>query len=256
MVFVHGIARSLEDWDEQHELLRGQRLRLISVDLPGYGGSAPLDVSHSLTGLTAGFEEFLDAIGLHEPAHFVGNSLGGAVVMQLAAQSRARIRSLTLVNSAGFGREVSIPLRPLGQLIKRRPSLASARMIEKSLFHDPVHITAKRVNLGYRLAYRPHGTRVFFETARSLSTLRGIRPTWRNELMNTLSTQHIPTFVVWGATDTIFPVEHLAAASHYLPHARTHCFAGTGHMPQIERAEEFADLVTKFWSAAAVSTRA
>jgi pimeloyl-ACP methyl ester carboxylesterase len=33
-----------------------------------------------------------------------------------------------------------------------------------------------------------------------------------------------------------------------LPHAETHRFPATGHMPQIERAEEFAALVEQFWS--------
>jgi len=248
VVFVHGIARSLEDWDEQHELLRGQGFRLISVDLPGYGGSAPLDAPHSLTALAQGFNAFLDAMELTEPAHLVGNSLGGAVVMQLAAQAPSRVRSLTLVNSAGFGREVTIPLRPLGQLLTRRPSLASARRVEESLFHDPVHVTEKRINLGYRLASRPHGTRVFFETARSLSTISGIRPAWRKELLETLATHHIPTFVVWGATDTIFPAAHLTTAGQYFPHAKTHCSPNTGHMPQIERSQEFARLLIQFWS--------
>src|SRR5690625_2519741 len=205
-------------------------------------------IHHRLTALAQGFKDFLDAMQLTEPAHLVGNSLGGAVVMQLAAQAPSQVRSLTLVNSAGFGREVTLPLRPLGQLLTRRPSLTSARRVEESLFHDPVHVTEKRINLGYRLASRPHGTRVLFETARSLGTLSGIRPAWRKELLEALTTQHIATLVVWGATDTIFPAAHLTTASQYFPHASTHCFPATGHMPQIERSQEFARLLTRFWS--------
>ncbi|MBB5826602.1 hypothetical protein [Micromonospora carbonacea] len=33
-----------------------------------------------------------------------------------------------------------------------------------------------------------------------------------------------------------------------LPRARTHLFADTGHLPQVERADEFHRLVTGFWA--------
>jgi pimeloyl-ACP methyl ester carboxylesterase len=41
VLLLHGIARSLEDWDEQHRLLADGH-RLISLDLAGYGESEPL----------------------------------------------------------------------------------------------------------------------------------------------------------------------------------------------------------------------
>ena len=62
----------------------------------------------------------------------------------------------------------------------------------------------------------------------------------------------MPTLVVWGEKDKNLSVAQLAAAGKLLPQARTHAFPNTGHMPQIERAEEFADLVTGFWADAAV----
>jgi pimeloyl-ACP methyl ester carboxylesterase len=49
--------------------------------------------------------------------------------------------------------------------------------------------------------------------------------------------------VVWGDRDHILPCAHLAAARAALPNARWHLFERTGHMPQIERPAEFAELV-------------
>ncbi|MCC3298440.1 alpha/beta fold hydrolase [Arthrobacter caoxuetaonis] len=253
VVLVHGIGRSLEDWNEQHELLSGQGYRVISVDLAGYGESEPLDGAYSLPALAQFLETFLDEAGITEPAHFAGNSLGGAVVMQLAAQSPHRVRSLVLANSAGFGREVALPVRlmsfrPLGKILMCKPSPASARRLELSLFHDPELVTDERVQLGHRLASRPHGTRVFLDTAAALGTIRGTRAEWRRELMEDLTASRVPTLVIWGEQDKIFPFTHLAAAAGQLPHAITHAFSDTGHMPQIERAEEFAKLITGFWA--------
>ncbi|WP_084599034.1 alpha/beta fold hydrolase [Actinoplanes subtropicus] len=261
VVLVHGIGRSLEDWIELHNLLRGRGFRVVSVDLAGYGESEPLQVLHDLPALAHFLADFAEAVGIREPAHLVGNSLGGAVAMQLSAQAPERVRSLVLANSAGFGRAVALPIRlmsvrPLGRLLLSRPSLASARRVELSFFHDPALATDDRVHLGYRLALRPHGTRVFLETAGSLGTILGARAAWRRALLAAVVARRVPTLVVWGDDDKIVPFAQLGAAGRYLPYARTHLFPDTGHMPQIERAEEFADLVTGFWAGAGTAAPA
>jgi pimeloyl-ACP methyl ester carboxylesterase len=253
VVLLHGIGRSLEDWTEQHELLRA-RYRVYSMDLPGYGWSEPLDEPYTLPALARFVAEFLDAVKITEPAHVVGNSLGGAVAMQLAVDVPDRVASLALVNSAGFGREVSISLRllairPLGRLLLR-PSRHSARRVERSLFHDPTLVTPARVEHTFALAQRPHAARVLLETARNLGTIRGVRPQWRQTLLRSLAERDIPTLIVWGDRDLVLPAAHLNAARTHLPRAQAHLIPDTGHMPQIERAEAFSQLLENFWGTA------
>ena len=251
VILLHGIGRSLEDWAEQHELLRG-RHRVYSVDLPGYGESEPLGQPYTLPALARFVADFLDAVEIPQPAHLVGNSLGGAVAMQLAVQAPDRVTSLVLVNSAGFGREVTIALRllairPLGRLLLR-PSRHSARRVERSLFQDPAFVTQARVEHTFALAQRPHAARVLLETVRSLGTFRGARPQWRQTLLHAVADLVIPILVVWGDRDLILPAAHLDAARARLPQAHTFLFPDTGHMPQIERAEAFSQLVSNFWA--------
>lgn len=251
VVLVHGIGRSLEDWTEQFELLPSS-YRLIAVDLAGYGESDPLREPYSLPTLARFVEDFLDAVGVAEPAHVVGNSLGGAVAMQLSVQAPQRVRSLVLVNSAGFGREVTLALRilairPLARLLLRKPNLKAIRRTERAIFHDPALVTDERVETAMRFAARPHGAAVLLDTAGALGGLRGVRPVWRRELMDEVSAQGVPTLLVWGDRDRILPHKHLDAARRHLPHAESHLFTDTGHMPQIERAEPFAELVASFW---------
>lgn len=259
VVLLHGIGRSLEDWAEQHELLRA-RHRVYSMDLAGSGGSEPLDEPYTLPALAHFVVEFLDAAKITEPAHIVGNSLGGAIAMQLAVDAPDRVASLVLANSAGFGREVSISLRllairPLGRLLLR-PSRYGARRIERSLFHDPTFVTPARVEHTFALAQRPHAARVLLETARALGTIRGVRPQWRKTLLRSLAELDIPTLILWGDRDLILPATHLNAARTHLPHAQVHLFPDTGHMPQIERAEAFSELLESFWDTASRGRRA
>lgn len=253
VLLLHGIGRSLEDWDPQHDRLAGDH-RVISVDLPGFGLSEPLPGRVTLAALTEGVAATVDALGERRPVHVMGNSLGGAVALRMLATAPARIATLTLVNSAGFGKEVALALRILavpgiGTPLLRRIDARSAYRIERSLFHDRAHVTPERVERALRVAARPHHARVFLQTARELGTLRGIRTPWRRTLLEQVAAHRRPTMIVWGERDLILPATHLTAARAAFPHARTHLFPATGHMPQIERADEFAALARQFLAA-------
>ena len=253
VLLLHGIGRSLEDWDAQHDRLAGDH-RVISVDLPGFGLSDPLPGRVTLAALADGVAATVDTVGEDRPLHVMGNSLGGAVAMRMLSTAPARIATLTLVNSAGFGKEVALALRilavpGLGEPLLRRIDARAAYRIERSLFHDRAHVTPERVDLAVRVAARPHNARVFLETARELGTFRGIRAPWRQTLLDQVAAQARPTLIVWGERDLILPAAHLAAARAAFPHAKTHLFPDTGHMPQIERADDFADLTRLFVAA-------
>jgi pimeloyl-ACP methyl ester carboxylesterase len=248
VLLVHGIGRSLEDWTEQHDLLSDGR-RVLSVDLPGFGWSERLAGRTTLKRLGAWLADFLDAVGVADPVHLVGNSFGGAVAMMFAVHSPERVRDLTLVNSAGFGREVTLALRllalrPLAPVLMAPSRRAAARGL-KGLFHSPDFHTAERAAHSYELQRRPH--RAMVEAAHELGTFRGAREKWRSELLERVTRLDLPLLVVWGEKDVILPALQLEAARAALPSARTHLFEDTGHMPQIERAEQFAELVTAFW---------
>lgn len=254
VLLLHGIGCSLEDFDEQVELLSGE-FRCWAVDLAGFGGSEPLPVPNSVPRLAAFVAAFADAVGIDVPAHVVGNSLGGAVALQFAVDHPERVRTLALADPAGFGREVTVALRLLTvPFLARRllePSAEASRRTLRAVFHDRDLVTADRVARAEELSRRPHGARVMHETARSLGTPFGVRRGWRRRLLRGAAGHPVPTLVVWGEEDLVLPAAHLDAARRALPHARTHLFPATGHMPQIERAEEFAGMLEEFWTTTA-----
>jgi len=250
VLMLHGIGRSLEDWAPQHERLSGG-YRVISVDMPGFGLSDRLPEPVTLESLAAGVEQTVAALGEDRPLHLMGNSLGGAVAMRMLTRDPDRVLTLTLVDSAGFGKEVAAFLRVLavpgvGRRLMRRFDRRAAWRVERALFVDRALITDDRVDFGLRVAARPQYAGVFLEAARSVGGLRGVRAAWRAALLAEVAELHRPTLLIWGDRDLILPAKHLAAARTAFPQAQWHLFTDCGHMPQIERADEFAALARRF----------
>lgn len=250
VLLLHGISRSLEDWSEQVERL-SRRFHVIAPDQPGFGFSARRDGPADLVALADGVAGTLRELGETRPCHVIGNSLGGAVAMQLLASHPDRVASLTLVNSAGFGAEVTPLLRMLslpglGRYAATHSTPAGTRLMERRIFADPALATPERVAHAMRIAEQPGTGAFLYEIANHLGTARGVRPQWRDELLAAVAAHPRPTLLIWGDRDRILPAVQLGAARRQFPGAQVHLFAGAGHMPQIERPDEFADLVTAF----------
>lgn len=250
VVLLHGIARSLEDWDAQFSLL-GTEYRVLALDLPGFGYSARRPEPATLGALARGVLATLDAQGEKRPVHLVGNSLGGAVSLQALVLDPDRVSSVVLVDSAGFGKEVTYLLRGLavpgfGELVLRRPNRLSLRHAERALYADKSLADRERVSHALGIGSQAAVAEFMAELMHTLGTVRGVNAQWREELLPAAAAHRRPMLIVWGDRDRILPAHHFEAARSAFPHARSHMFRTTGHMPQVERPDAFAALVRSF----------
>ncbi len=252
VVLLHGIGRSLEDWADQCDRL-AESYRVISLDLPGFGFSSRPTEAMTLAALARGVGATLDALGEQRPVHVIGNSMGGAVALQLLVLQPDRVASLVLVNSAGFGREVTPLLRVLampvvGRMATLRTTRASARIIERAIFADRSLANRQRIDHAVAIGRQSSSGAVMREMVCELATGRGVKPQLCAELAAAAAQHPCPTLVIWGDRDRILPAHHLDNVRLVLPHAQTHLLTGIGHMPQIECPDEFAALVLDFFS--------
>jgi pimeloyl-ACP methyl ester carboxylesterase len=109
LILIHPLGAELVVWEPVLERLAAER-DVIAVDMPGFGGSPPLNGGAQPTpeALAAALGRFMDALGI-ERAHVAGNSLGGWVALELAKRGRAL--SAAGLCSAGFWER---PLGPRG----------------------------------------------------------------------------------------------------------------------------------------------
>jgi pimeloyl-ACP methyl ester carboxylesterase len=61
----------------------------------------------------------------------------------------------------------------------------------------------------------------------------------------------VPTLILWGEDDKILPVAYGPPYRDLIPGARLEVIAGCGHMPHVEKHDEFVRLVTSFIEEAA-----
>src|SRR5215467_14108546 len=101
LVLVHGLAHRWQAWEPVLDEL-AEHHDVIAVDLPGFGKSpVPAEgMPASVPDLAATLAKFLATLGVERP-HLAGNSLGGAVAIELGAADTAR--SVTAFSPLGLG---------------------------------------------------------------------------------------------------------------------------------------------------------
>ncbi len=96
LVLIHGVGMRIEAWEPQIERLSKDH-RVIAVDLPGHGFSAPLDTRPELPNFVAWFQRLVDELGL-EAVNVAGHSMGALIAAGFAATEPSKLRRVALLN--------------------------------------------------------------------------------------------------------------------------------------------------------------
>lgn len=102
IIFLHGWALAHHTYRSVLQSLAAGGWQVIAPALPGFGGTPGLPGNQfSLAGYAEWLAEFLQAVGIDEPAVLIGHSFGGGVAIRTAHDHPDAVRSLVLVNSIG-----------------------------------------------------------------------------------------------------------------------------------------------------------
>ncbi len=256
LILVHGLPGSAEFWQYNLGPLATEH-RVCALDLLGFGGSDKEIEDLSLGYAAAFLSQFMDAVGLERPS-LVGNSLGGLVCAQTAAWSPERVEKLILVDSAGFGQELSPFLRlwsvpVLGDLVFRfyQQGFASLR---RWILRDSSSVDDEWLAAAAAVLRTPGVRENALRIARKGVNLRGQRREMFADLHRELASMEVPTLIIWGRRDPVIPVAHAYAARELIPHAQVRIIEASGHMPQLDHPEEFNRLVLDFLAATSPET--
>ncbi|MBD1909033.1 MULTISPECIES: alpha/beta hydrolase [unclassified Leptolyngbya] len=252
LVLFHGTGESALDWSWVLPKL-GERYRVYAPDLPGTGyGLKPIR-DYSIELFTQFAKDFLDAIALDRVV-IGGNSLGGLIALNIALARPEQVAGLILVDSTGLGEEVSpflssltLPLfgevavagcqTPVGAVMRSRSRAALQ-------FAHPDQIPREWYAEQQQLAQN------FGFLEATLSALRAqLTPTnQRTVMLESLPQLQMPTLLVWGEQDLIYPRTQAEEAVKHIPQGYLSIIPDCGHVAPLEKPDHFATVLDEFLS--------
>ena len=260
LVLVHGLGSSAAvEFYYNLEPLAAQH-RVIAVDLPGFGQSDKPVLEYTIDLFVKAVSDLMASEGVGRAA-VMGVSMGGRVALGLALTDPEQVERLILVDALGVGppRRVLayriLLTKGLGELTLsgtaralRRMNPATIRRFWGWYLNRPGRVDAilsdQRIADHGALLSKPEYRAAYLSALRSLAGMRSLRD--GVVVAARLPELRMPTLLVWGRHDHIFPPSHAESALERLPNGRVEIFEGSGHTPQMEEPERFNRLVLAF----------
>jgi len=223
LLFLHG-SDAFAEWQPfMAELAR--RYDVIVPDHPGFGRSATPPWLDTIGDLAHFYRAFIEAFDLHDVI-VAGHGIGGWVAVELALRDTRELRALVLVDAAGL--PLSVDGVDTFMCSPEEIRAASYLDIRRAPAPDDVLRAhqAKNALMTARLAWQPR----FYDP----------------QLAKWLHRLRLPTLVVWGDGDAIFPPRQAAAFAAAIGGARTLVIPDAGHHPHVEAPQAFAAGVGAF----------
>ncbi|MDE9449666.1 3-oxoadipate enol-lactonase [Aliiroseovarius sp. Z3] len=234
VVFAHALGSDLTMWDAAVARLP-QSLRLIRMDMRGHGKSPCPDGPYPMGDLVRDAARCLDRLGVKDCV-FVGLSIGGIIAQGLAAERLDLVRGLAMSNTA----------TKIGT-----PAIWADRIkaVRENGIDSVVDVTLKRWFSRATQRDRPQ----IVDAARArlratplagyLGCMEAIADT---DLYESTARLRLPTLVIAGSEDGSTPADLVRETAGLIPGARFELIRGTGHMPPVEKPDEFANVLGDF----------
>jgi pimeloyl-ACP methyl ester carboxylesterase len=237
VALIHGFSIPYYLWDPTFKALTRAGIRVLRFDLFGRGYSDRPRGAYDLPFFSRQLSDLLAALGLAEtPIQVAGVSMGGPICLQFALDHPGQVKSVCLIDPAGFpppglvDKRLLIPL--LGELLFQLQSRAQVlESLKIDLFRPerfPEYIEQ------YFPQLRLRGT-----NAAVLATMRSGVLDRREDLYREFGRLGLPVQLFWGEDDRTFPFTISRQVLDLLPKAEFHLIVNARHVPHYE----YPDLV-------------
>jgi pimeloyl-ACP methyl ester carboxylesterase len=230
ILFRHG-ANGLPQWLPFFDAL-ADGYEVLVPEHPGFGASDDPKWIRNVPDLAMFYLDVIEELGL-APFHLIGHSLGGWLAAEIAIRDRSRLKSVTIMSAAG----IKVKDLPSGDLFIWGPEETV-----RNVYYNQALVERM-------LALKP--TEAQLDTMlknRFTATKFGWHPRWLNpDLEKWLHRIKVPSLVVWGRNDKIFPWQYADLWMQRLPDARGLVICEEcGHAPHVEKADAVIPAVRAF----------
>lgn len=246
IVLVHGTASSLHTWDAWTKELKKTN-RVIRMDLPAFGITGPnSNADYSIKSYTTFLHQFLTKIKV-DKFNLAGNSLGGNIVWNYAAENPEKVKKLILVDASGL--PTNKP-QPAVFKMAKTPVLSSLFLyvtpkffIKKNMeevYTDDTKITGELVTRYHKMALRVGNRQAFIDRAKVDFKL-GAKAN-----LEKLKSIQTSTLLIWGAKDNWIPLDNGKRMDSIMQNSKLVVLENSGHVPMEENPEESFRILNAF----------
>ena len=242
LLLIHGIGHRWQGWEPVLDRL-AEHHDVIAVDVPGFGKSAPPKLAPgqrpTFEVLAERLSELFPGFGVERP-HVAGNSLGGALALELARHGLAA--SATVFSPAGFWTSRwEIAWGAWNLKLTRAATFAPKPVLRYVVGHEATRALAFGMVCAKPRALDPE---LAFGDALALRDGRLFRPVLKESWQYRYAGESdVPTTVAWGAKDRLLLRRQFARAKRVLPKARFENLPGCGHVPMNDDPERVSRLI-------------
>lgn len=245
VVLLHGFgASAIWQWHSQAAALAKDH-RVIVPNLLWFGGSHSDNPDYTLDHQVLIVDALLEKLGVTDAA-VVGISYGGIVTWALANEFRARVSKAVIVDSPGTaytdadyrGLMERFDLDgSLGPLLVPSTDEDVQKLMDLAYFRPPTIPKDLRSQV-VRDLYAEHRD----EKVALLETVVG----QMDDLRARAKEVTVPTLLIWGDADPVFPLEIARRLEQRLPAGRLHVIKNAKHAPNLEHKAEFNRVLRGF----------
>lgn len=246
VVLLHGFGSSTWTWEETATLLNKEGFHVYVLDLKGFGWSGkPLDSRYDVEALMEDVDDWMDKMQIRD-AVVVGNSMGGAITVLLSRYHKNRVERMVLIDAGGYPmklpfviRMARLPLSSFFSNVTFGPWMI--RMNLKQVMYDKTKVTDERVNAYYSRMCSENALKTQIITAREIDFSRD------DLIQDATKNNKTKTLIIWGKNDTWIPLDTVGMRFREdLQNSIISVIPDCGHIPQEERPEETAKLISDF----------
>ena len=232
VVFANSLGTDMRLWDPILSLLP-QEYRYIRFDKRGHGLSTCPLAPYTMGALVTDTERLLDQLGVRDCV-FVGLSVGGMIAQGLAVKRLDLVRAMVLSNTgAKIGNRAMWDERIDAVRKGGIESLADAvmeRWFSKAFRATPElelwrNMLTRQEDQGYMGCSAAISHTDFYATTASL---------------------RLPTLGIAGSEDGATPPDLVRETVNLIPGSQFHLIRNAGHLPCVEKPEEYAQVLTDF----------
>jgi pimeloyl-ACP methyl ester carboxylesterase len=238
VILLHGLWGGLNEWAPIVDPL-SETHRVIVMDFIGFHGSDKPDTQYHNALLSQYLAGFIKAMNLTDVT-LMGHAMGANTATYTAVHHPENLKALVLVDGAGYrSPDRDLSKTPSEGMIRFRrvatgSSLESTRGLLERRVENKSIVTDAWVEEAFGL---------WVNSARAIGDMMTDGGDVTEEEMREIG---LPTLVVWGAGDKVFPPDNAERLKVDIENAEVHVIEGSGHLPQMEQTDAFLDAVVPF----------